>query len=157
MSDKFINFLINKHAYMLNHHLFNKDDYLSACNHATYKAKKQFREDFKVKFNTFAYYKYRREIDNLNRQLTKEKNNVKYHDLHEQFHWDNTVENYDIMNTFNNAVSEFDYESKELIIGKLIHKKTYKELSKTLGYSTTTLGKRWKNIKPKLQEKMSEQ
>lgn len=154
MNNSFVNHLIHKHAYTLNHHLICKEDYVSACNHATLKAKQHFVKDYKVKFNTYAYYKYRKEITILNKQLTKEKDVQYDYDVHEQLYDDNIVENYDILNSFNQVVREFDDESKVIIVGKLIHGKTYNELSKTIGYSKTTLGKKWKKIKPELMEKM---
>ena len=158
MNNSFINHLIHKHAYTLNHPLISKEDYVSACNHATLKAKKHFVKDYNVKFNTYAYYKYRKEINILNKQLTKEKDVMQYDsDIHEQLYDDSIVKNYDILSSFKQVVREFDDESKLLIVGKLVHGKTYNELSKTIGYSKTTLGKKWKKIKPELLKRMRSQ
>lgn len=148
----FINHTIKKHAY-IRKGIVDKDDYVSACNFAYAHAKKTYDASKGAKFNTHLYYKMRKEITIVNRYATK-------HSAIEMVEknvscFDSTLDciDEDVRLCFDETILLYDEFNRSFLVEKLIHKKTYAELRDVLGYSKTTLSKKWKILIQDFREK----
>ena len=119
-------YLLNKHAYNLKDPIITKKDYLSACRYAHLKSKKTFDKSRGVKFTTYEYYKIRREIDYINKHITKHKNILPLEN--ENMYIDDINNNIMIRYSFHKILKKFSLDSQSIIIDKYVNYMTFKEI-----------------------------
>lgn len=152
-------YVMNKHAFKLNDSVITKKDYEAACNYAIAKAQKTYDPN-KAKFTTYAYYKLRREITDVNRHITKHNEAVQLDDYFLETYtgyarkdeFETICESMDIQNAFEVALNEFNEEHRDIILDRYINNMTYKQMSEQRNVSESTMRNRCRKVLPRFKK-----